>query len=454
MTKKINIGVIGAGYVGLVSAASFAEFGFNVLCMDKDEQKLSALQAGKTPIYEPGLENLINKNSVEKRLQFTSSLKDIVQRSDVIFVAVGTPTCMIERRPDLRYVTEVAKELAPLLSADRKVIVLKSTVPVGSCRHFANLIRTLNERVNIEVVSNPEFLREGSALYDFFNPDRIIIGVEQECSQKIMDILYEPLIHKEIPVLYTDLETSEMIKYASNSFLATKIAFINELSDFCETMGADIEKIALGMGLDKRIGEKYLQVGPGYGGSCFPKDTIALAYQAKIVDNPLTIIETVIASNENRKQKMIEKIILACGGSVSGKKLAVLGVAFKANTDDIRDSAAVTIIQGLMENKAEVTVYDPVVKNKSKEILPKVIWAEGCYSAIEGADAIVILTEWQEFKDLDLQKVKEQFNSKPIIIDLRNLYDPKRMALMGIDYYSVGRKPSFVSYVEREVLIL
>lgn len=440
MDRQLSIGMIGTGYVGLVSAACFAELGLTVNCVDKNEEKLKLLNSGQVPIYEPGLEELVSRNIACGRLFFTNNLLQAVVKSDVIFIAVGTPTSPVDQSPDLTYINAVAKELAVLLQPEtHKTIVLKSTVPVGTCRQFAELVRTLNPNANFDMISNPEFLREGSAVQDFMNPDRIVIGLENKKSMATIAQLYTMLACKGVPIAYTDLETSETIKYAANCFLATKIAFINELANLCEKTGANIEQVAYGIGLDRRIGEKYLQVGPGYGGSCFPKDTLALVHSARLVDEPLSIVEAVVLSNENRKLQMVNKIVNACGGSVLNKKLAILGVAFKANTDDIRDSAAIPIIQGLQKLGAVITACDPIAQANAEKVL-NIDWASDVYDATKGKDALIIATEWDGFKDLDLNIIKSNLAAfNPVIVDLRNLYNPQVVAEYGIHYTSVGR---------------
>lgn len=438
-----HIIMIGSGYVGLVSGACFAELGFTVTCIDKDEEKIRSLCAGEIPIYEEGLQALVHKNLANQRLQFKTTLSDIVHLSSIIFIAVGTPTDPKTGQANLCYVEGVARELAPLLTANEtKTIVVKSTVPVGTGQLIKNIILSINPTANFNMVSNPEFLREGSAVADFMQPDRVIVGSESASARQLMNFLYQPLIEREIPVIHSDIETAEMIKYSANCFLATKIAFVNEIANLCEKLDADVENVMLGLGLDKRIGSRYLKPGPGYGGSCFPKDTLALAHVARSLDIPFNIIEAVIRSNEQRKVSMVDKIMAALENNIRGKTLAVLGVAFKANTDDVRDSAALTIISGLQKKGALIRAYDPVAMEKAAEVLTHVFWAQDSYEALLGADALVIITEWEEFSRLDLDRVKSQLAS-PLIIDLRNLYEVELMQAKGFRYVSVGRPEVF-----------
>jgi len=439
--KKPAIAIIGTGYVGLVSGACFAELGYSVICVDKDLQKIARLKKADIPIYEPDLEHLVRKNVASSQLQFTTSLNEAFEKADMIFIAVGTPQQTEDSAPDLSFLQSVAKELAPLLTVP-KILVIKSTVPIGTNRKIAELIRTLNHQAKFEMVSNPEFLREGVAVFDFMSPDRVVIGVESVATQKCMEAFYAPFTEKGIPLVVTDLETAEMIKYAANCFLAMRLAYVNELADLCEKVGGNIEKVMEGVGLDKRIGLQYLQTGPGFGGSCFPKDTEAFLHMAKNSDTSLSILEAVIASNKNRKQKLSDYIKQALG-TLQSKTIAVLGLAFKANTDDIRDSAALSLIQELLKQDALVRVYDPVVKASTLSLFKSVTWPDSVYQAIEGADIVVIVTEWPEFRELDLALIKSLLKpekSPPTLIDFRNLFDPETVARAGLRYISLGRK--------------
>lgn len=447
MTENVRITMIGTGYVGLVSGACFAALGHKVTCIDKDHSKITKLKNAEIPIYEDDLKELVDEHLENKRLFFSTELKAAVETAEVIFVAVGTPSCPKTGRADLQYVEGLAKELAPLLHS-YKVIVLKSTVPIGTGHWFKKIIQRINPEAKFDMVSNPEFLREGSAVGDFMNPDRIVVGSETERSQILMNAIYQPFLQQNIPVLHTDIESSELIKYAANCFLATKIAFINEVADLCEKTGANIDSVTQGLGLDKRIGPGYLQPGPGFGGSCFPKDTLALIQIAEELASPLSVVEAVVESNENRKKKMIQKIVQICGGNVVGKRLAILGVAFKANTDDIRESSAMVIIQGLQKLGAELQVYDPAAMEKAALELTGVTWASNVAEAMQEAEAIVIITEWPEFKNLKFHTK----DHKPMVIDLRNLYDLAEMKKQRIPYYSIGR-PAVKSQTQVEVLL-
>lgn len=447
MTNEIRITVVGTGYVGLVSGTCFAELGFKVICIDKDKHKIAQLNAHHIPIYEPTLEELAKKHARTQRLTFSTDLKSALEISDVIFIAVGTPPSPIDGRADLSYIEAVAKELSTLIT-DYKVIVIKSTVPVGTGQRMKKMIQSLNPNAQFDIVSNPEFLREGSAVYDFMQPDRIIVGVESERSKNIMTKLYSHFTKQNTPILYTDIESSELIKYAANCFLATKIAFINEMANLCEKTFANIDYVIQGLGLDKRIGPGYLQVGPGFGGSCFPKDSLALVSAAREVQSPLNIIEAVVKSNDLRKQQMVDKIIKACGGSVRGKRIAILGVAFKANTDDIRDSSALVIIQGLQLGGAHITIYDPAAMGTAQKVLSGIEWAQNAGEAMRGKDAVVIVTEWEEFKELDFHVTGL---AQPLVIDLRNLYDCQTLSEKGIRYYSIGRPVMPIQSLEEDI---
>lgn len=430
--------MIGTGYVGLVSGTCFAEFGANVVCIDKDKSKIDSLEQGIIPIYEPGLDALVKKNVDEGRLSFSLSLEENVANSDLIFIAVGTPTRRGDGHADLSYVYQAAKELAGSLSG-YTVIVDKSTVPVGTARNVYRIIKEESPSADFDVASNPEFLREGAAISDFMRPDRVVIGVESERAKILLNQLYRPLNLIETPVIMTDLESAELIKYASNAFLATKISFINEISMLCEEVGADVHAVAKGMGADGRIGKKFLHAGPGYGGSCFPKDTQALVRTAQEYGVSSRIVESVIEVNSAQKARMIKKIRMAVGGNESGKKLGVLGLTFKPETDDMRDSPSLSILPLLIEGGAEIKAHDPKGIEEAKELLPKELkYVEDPYQAIEGVDALVILTEWNSYRGMDLEKVKSIMTGN-VFVDLRNIYEPSEMKKLGFDYYCVGR---------------
>lgn len=433
----MKIAVVGTGYVGLVTGTCFAEFGFEVTCVDKDTRKISMLQSGKAPIYEPGLEILITQNVNKNRLKFSTSLGESIKGASIVFIAVGTPPDPHSGRADLSFAYAAAEEIAQHLE-DYTVIASKSTVPVGTARQLADRIRQVNPQADFDVVANPEFLREGSAIEDFMRPNRIIIGCESPRAKDLMHALYRPIYLLETPAVYTTLETAELIKYASNAFLATKIAFINEIADLCEKCGADVYDVSIGMGLDQRVGKKFLHAGPGYGGSCFPKDTMALTHTARDFQSPLSIVESVIHSNKKRKQQMAYKIISACGGDLHNKKLAILGLTFKPNTDDTRESASLDIIPILQQSGAHIVVFDPQGMESAKKTLDNIEWASNAYEAMQGADALVIITEWNEFRALDLKRVKALLRT-PLIIDLRNIYTFQEVSQYGIAYHCVGR---------------
>ena len=435
----MKIAIIGTGYVGLISGACFSEFGMMTVCIDKDVEKIAHLCQGEMPIYEPGLSDLVINNVQAGRLSFSSSLLPAVCDTDAIFIAVGTPNHRGNGHADLSYVFNAAEEIAPYLT-NYTVVITKSTVPVGTTRKIAQIIRSVNSNAKFDICSNPEFLRQGSAINDFMRPDRVIIGTDSEAATTLMRTLYRPLYLIETPIVMTTIETAELIKYASNSFLATKITFINEMADLCERLGTDVKDVARGMGLDGRIGGKFLHAGPGYGGSCFPKDTVALTRMAQDVGISMRIVETIIDINHNRKQQMVKRIIDVMGGSVEGLIIAALGVTFKPNTDDLRESTSLVLIPALQTAGATLRVYDPVGMKTAKAVLPDVIWCQSCYEAIEGADILVILTEWNEFRALDLSYLKKMLRY-PIVIDLRNIYGPNEMAAVGLCYYSIGRAP-------------
>ncbi len=432
----MNICVIGTGYVGLVTGTCLAEFGMNLVCVDNDTQKIDLLQQGKIPIYEPNLEALVHKNMKEGRLRFSSNIEEGIRSSLVIFIAVGTPP-KEDGSADLRYVEEVAKEIAHWMDG-YKVVVMKSTVPVGTTRWLKGFIQSHQKKsIPFDIVSNPEFLREGSAVEDFLRPDRVIIGAESEQAIAIMKDIYSALYLIETPFVITNLETAEMIKYATNAFLATKVTFINEVANLCERVGADVHHVAKAMGLDGRIGRKFLHPGPGYGGSCFPKDTRALLKLAHEKGYQFRILHSVIEANEKQKERMVEKI-KEMVGEVRGKTIGVLGLSFKPNTSDIRESSAIAIIQRLLAMGARIKAYDPAAMKESEAVLPEVIYARDAYDVADGADALVLMTEWNQFRRLDLQRIKSLLKT-PIFIDLRNVYDPQQMKRLGFHYCGVGR---------------
>jgi UDPglucose 6-dehydrogenase len=433
----MRIAMIGTGYVGLVSGACFSEFGVDVVCVDKDEAKIEGLKQGRMPIYEPGLDQLVADNVKAGRLSFTTDLKSAVKEADAVFIAVGTPSRRGDGHADLSYVYAAAKEIAESLDG-HTVVVTKSTVPVGTGREVETIIRQTRPDAEFDVVSNPEFLREGSAINDFMRPDRVVIGAESERSRAVMKQLYRVLYLIETPIVFTSLETSELIKYAANTFLAAKITFINEIADLCEAVGADVHDVAKGIGLDGRIGKKFLHPGPGYGGSCFPKDTLALVRTARDKGAPLRIIETVVSINDERKRRMADKIIAACGGSVKGKTIGVLGLTFKPNTDDMRDSPSLEIIPALQAAGAIIQAYDPEGTHEAKQMLKDVQFCENAYDTLQGADALALLTEWNEFRALDMVRVKALLKT-PIVVDLRNIWSPEEMAEQGFHYSSIGR---------------
>ncbi|WP_142848297.1 UDP-glucose/GDP-mannose dehydrogenase family protein [Telmatospirillum sp. J64-1] len=433
----MRIAMIGTGYVGLVSGACFSEFGVNVVCVDKDAEKIERLKQNIMPIYEPGLDKLVESNVRAGRLSFTTDLAEAVAGADAVFIAVGTPSRRGDGHADLSYVYAAAREIAQSLEG-YTVVVTKSTVPVGTGREVERIIREARPDAEFDVVSNPEFLREGSAINDFMRPDRVVIGTEVERAREVMRQLYRVLYLIETPIVFTSLETSELIKYAANTFLAAKITFINEIADLCEQVGADVHDVARGIGLDGRIGKKFLHPGPGYGGSCFPKDTLALVRTARDKNSPLRIIETVVDINEQRKKRMADKIVAACGGSVAGKTVAVLGLTFKPNTDDMRDSPSLDIIPALQKQGALVRVFDPEGMNEARKLLSDIVYCDNAYDTMDGADALAILTEWNEFRALDLTRVKSLLK-RPIMVDLRNIYNPADMAEAGFTYRCVGR---------------
>ncbi len=434
----MKIAMIGTGYVGLVSGVCFSDFGHEVVCVDKNPDKVNLLNAGEVPIFEPGLDTLLAKNVAAGRLTFTLDLAAAVAGADAVFIAVGTPARRGDGHADLTYVMAAAAEIGAALTG-YTVIVTKSTVPVGTNRKVAAAVAAANPAANFSMASNPEFLREGAAIDDFMHPDRVVVGLESARARKVMTDIYRPLFLREFPVVFTGLESAEMIKYAANAFLATKITFINEIAALCEVVGADINDVARGMGLDERIGNKFLQAGPGYGGSCFPKDTLALARIGREMSVPMQIIETVIKVNDEIKERMVHKVVAMCGGSVEGKLLTVLGVTFKSNTDDMRDAPSLTIVPALMRMGARVRVVDPQGAREGKALLPGVEWLESPYEAAVGAEAIIVLTEWNEFRAIDLAELAGKMKTARMA-DLRNLYTASDAHEAGFEtYVAIGR---------------
>ena len=437
----MRIAMIGAGYVGLVSGVCFSDFGHDVVCVDKIAAKVDTLLAGGVPIYEPGLEDMLRRNVAAGRLGFTTDLTEAVKGAQAVFIAVGTPTRRGDGHADLTYVYAAAKELADVIETGT-VVVTKSTVPVGANREVARVIAArlaeTGRDIAFEVASNPEFLREGAAIEDFMRPDRVVCGVESAAAEAVMRDIYRPLSLREAPVMFTTLESAEIIKYAANAFLATKITFINEIADLCEKVGGDVQAVAKGIGMDGRIGPKFLHAGPGYGGSCFPKDTSALARIGQDHAAPMRIVETVIEVNEARKRRMVDKIEDALGGSLNGRAIAVLGVTFKPETDDMRDSPSLVVVPALVGKGAKVSVTDPEGRREGEALLPGVRWAEDAYDAASGADAVVLLTEWNQFRALDLKRLRAGM-AGGAFVDLRNVYDPQTAAEAGFDYVGVGR---------------
>lgn len=434
----MKIAMIGTGYVGLVSGVCFSDFGHDVVCVDKDPNKIERLNAGEVPIYEPGLEQLATKNVAAGRLAFTLNLEDALDGAEAVFIAVGTPTRRGDGHADLTYVMAAAEEIAKI-AKDYVVIVTKSTVPVGTNRQVKEVVAKANPNLDFDVASNPEFLREGAAIEDFMKPDRVVVGVENDRAAGVMNEIYRPLYLREYPILATDLESAEMIKYAANAFLATKITFINEIAALCERVGADIKKVSHGIGLDGRIGNKFLHAGPGYGGSCFPKDTKALARIGQDHALPMQITETVIKVNEEVKRRLIDKLLDMCGGSFNGKTVGVLGVTFKPETDDMRDAPSLTIVPALIGAGAKVRVTDPQGRHEGEALLPGVEWVSDAYEATQDADLMVILTEWNEFRALDLGRIATQMNEAKLA-DLRNVYSASDAQKAGFAAYeSIGR---------------
>ena len=433
----MRVAMIGTGYVGLVSGACFADFGHHVVCVDKDADKIAALSRGDLPIYEPGLQALVQSNVREGRLRFSTGLAGPVGEADAVFIAVGTPSRRGDGHADLSYVYAAAREIAAALDGFT-LVVTKSTVPVGTGDEVERIIREARPQADVCVVSNPEFLREGAGIRDFKHPDRIVVGTEDERAKEVMAELYRPLYLNAAPLLYTGRRTAELIKYAANAFLATKVTFINEIAELCEKVGADVQEVARGIGLDNRIGAKFLHAGPGFGGSCFPKDALALIKTGQDHEAPLRIVETIMAVNDQRKRAMGRKVAAALGGNLRGKTVAVLGLTFKPNTDDMREAPAIALITALRDMGAAVRAYDPAGMEQAKPLLPDIAYADSAYTCAQGADALVIVTEWEQFRALDLARLKA-IMARPVVVDLRNVYRPEDMARYGFAYHSVGR---------------
>jgi UDPglucose 6-dehydrogenase len=433
----MRIAMIGSGYVGLVSGACFADFGHNVVCVDKDSAKIAMLAKNKVPIYEPGLDVLVASNVREERLTFSTDLPGSVHQAQVIFICVGTPSCGEEGQADLSFVYAAAEEIAKAMEGFT-VVVNKSTVPVGTGDEVERIIRSARPDADFAVVSNPEFLREGAAIYDFKHPDRIVVGCEDPRAGVVMHEAYRPLYINAAPFLFTSRRTAELVKYAANAFLATKVAFINEMADLCEKTEANVQDVARGIGLDNRIGSKFLHAGPGFGGSCFPKDTLALTHTARQFGAPTLIVEAVAKANHARKRHMVQKVIAACDGSVAEKTIAILGISFKQNTDDIREAPAIEIITALQRAGARIRAYDPQAMEQARPILLDVAFCQNPYACAEGASALVIVTEWDAFRALDFERIKRAL-VEPVVVDLRNIYPPAEMRKRGFHYSSIGR---------------
>ena len=433
----MNITILGTGYVGLVSGTCFSEFGFNVCCVDKDKDKINNLKNDIIPIYEPGLQNLVKKNKNSGRLSFSNDIDQNIKKADIVFIAVGTPSRRGDGHADLTYVYEAAEKIAKNLDG-YTVIVNKSTVPVGTGAEVKNIIKKINPKALFDVVSNPEFLREGNAIEDFMRPDRVVVGIETEKAKQLMSILYKPLYLIETPILFTDLNTAELIKYSANAFLAVKISYINQMSDLCEKVGADVHDVAKGIGLDKRIGSKFLHPGPGYGGSCFPKDTLALVQTAKEYDLNLSLVETVVKYNKQRKSDMADKIIEAFNNNCQNKKISILGLSFKPETDDMRDSPSLDIIPILKEKGFDISVFDPVAMDEAKKILKNIEFSNNIEKCLQDSDGLVILTEWNEFRGLSATRLKKVMKGN-ILIDLRNSLNPDSFKKSGFNLIQLGR---------------
>jgi UDPglucose 6-dehydrogenase len=433
----MNVVMIGAGYVGLVSGTCFAETGHHVICVEKHSGRLESLLRNVIPIYEPGLDEMVAANVAAGRLSFTGDLAEAMKTCDIVFIAVGTPSRKSDGHADMTYVHDAVREIAANAST-RFVLVTKSTVAVGTGDEAERILAETLPREQFAVVSNPEFLKEGAAIDDFINPDRIVVGTEDDWAVDVLAELYKPLTDKGAPILFTRRRTAELIKYAANAFLATKITFINEIANLCEKVGADVLDVAKGIGLDSRIGDKFLQAGPGYGGSCFPKDTLELVNTAQEYESPVHIVEAAIKVNDLRKRAMARKVANAMGGDVRGRRIAILGLTFKAETDDMRDAPSISIVQALSDRGARITAFDPQGMAEAAHIMPDIAMAEDAYAAAEGADAVVIVTEWKQFRELDLDRLKAQL-AQPLMVDLRNLFSPADMAARGFDYVSLGR---------------
>ncbi|MBA4802314.1 MULTISPECIES: UDP-glucose dehydrogenase family protein [Euryhalocaulis] len=435
----MRVAMIGTGYVGLVSGACFADFGHVVTCVDKDESKIARLDKGEIPIFEPGLEKLVATNVEAGRLKFATTLDQAVKEADAVFIAVGTPSRRGDGFADLSYVYAAAKEIAEKMDG-YTVVVTKSTVPVGTGDEVEKIIRETRPDAEFDVVSNPEFLREGAAISDFKRPDRVVVGTDAARARDVMNELYRPLYLNQTPIVFTNRRTSELIKYAANAFLATKITFINEIAELCEHVGANVQEVARGVGLDGRIGSKFLHAGPGYGGSCFPKDTLALVRTAQEAGSPIDIVETVVKVNDSRKELMASKVVAACGGSVKGKTIGVLGLTFKPNTDDMREAPSLAILPALADQGASIRAFDPEGMEEAAKLLEigDMTWCKNAYDAADGVDALVIITEWDQFRALDLKRLKDGMKGDTLV-DLRNIYEPEDMERRGFDYVSVGR---------------
>jgi UDPglucose 6-dehydrogenase len=433
----MRIAMIGTGYVGLVSGACIADFGHQVICVDKDAAKIAALRAGEVPIYEPGLKEIVQSNVRQGSLAFTTNLSEALVGAEAVFIAVGTPSRRGDGHADLSYVYEATREVAAALT-DFTVVITKSTVPVGTGDAIERMFHELRPDLEVAVVSNPEFLREGAAIHDFKHPDRIVIGTDDERARRIVTEIYRPLYLNQAPILYTERRTAELIKYAANALLATKITFINEIADLCEKVGADVQQVARGIGLDNRIGSKFLHAGPGFGGSCFPKDVRALIKTAQDHDVSLRILEAVETTNEIRKRAMARKVLPAFSGVLRGKTVAILGLTFKPNTDDMREAPSIPLIMALQDMGAKVRAYDPAGMEQAKQVLPDIGYCEGAYDCIKDADAAVIVTEWEQFRALDLKRMRDLM-ACPVVVDLRNIYRPEEMRNLGFAYTCVGR---------------
>jgi UDPglucose 6-dehydrogenase len=433
----MRIAVVGSGYVGLVSGACLADFGHNVVCIDKDAGKIEKLEKGIMPIFEPGLAELVAKNRRDNRLSFSTDLARSVKGAEAVFIAVGTPSRRGDGHADLHFVYDATREIARALDAPC-VVITKSTVPVGTGDEVERILREERPELEVSVVSNPEFLREGAAINDFKRPDRIVVGAQDQRGREALTAIYRPLYLNQAPLIFTDRRTSELIKYAANAFLATKITFINEMADLCEAVGANVQEVARGIGLDNRIGTKFLHAGPGYGGSCFPKDTLALIRTANDYAVPLSIVESVVSANDKRKRAMSRRVIAALDGNVRGKTIAILGLTFKPNTDDMRDAPSISVIQSLQDAGAEIRAYDPEGEEQARQVLDGVEYAPSALSCLDGADAACILTEWDEFRALDLPEIARRLK-RPVLIDLRNIFRPEEAKAAGLKYSSIGR---------------